>query len=208
MKNVKLYQEFVNEQASISDEAVYINQIVRSGQDATQNFIDDHGIDAKKLAEYVKNNRNTAKIYDVRDYISGAPGTVGGKPKLLKSFIKLFKESLTNESHFKIGDKVTFKEDGVKGEVVSLDKEEGADDEKYYTVRLENGEEVKSASIEFTEFVDEAMVQVAGKNKPSGANVLAILVVKYLDDNQLMSSNANKKKITRDIMELIMDSTF
>lgn len=67
----------------------------------------------------------------------------------------------------------------------------------------------------FEEFVnldeanlEEAMVQIAGKNKPSGANVLAILIVKYLDDNQLMSSNANKKKITRDIMELIMDSTF
>lgn len=55
---------------------------------------------------------------------------------------------------------------------------------------------------------NEAMVQVAGKSKPSGANVLAILIVKYLDDNQLMPSNANKKKITRDIMELIMDSTF
>ena len=67
----------------------------------------------------------------------------------------------------------------------------------------------------FEEFVnldeanlEEAMVQIAGKNKPSGANVLAILIVKYLDDNQLMPSNANKKKITRDIMELIMDSTF
>lgn len=67
----------------------------------------------------------------------------------------------------------------------------------------------------FKEFVnldeanlEEAMVQIAGKNKPSGANVLAILIVKYLDDNQLMPSNANKKKITRDIMELIMDSTF
>jgi hypothetical protein len=56
--------------------------------------------------------------------------------------------------------------------------------------------------------VDEAMVQVAGKNKPSGAQVLAILIVKYLDDNQIMPSNANKKKITEEIKQLIMDSTF
>jgi hypothetical protein len=207
MKNVSTFDAFLNEQNSISSEAAYIHQIVGSGQRATQDFIDEHGLDGKKLADYVKNNRNTAKIYDVRDYISGAKGTVGGELKLRKSFIKLFKESLTNESHFKVGDKVTYK-DGSKGEVISLDKEEGADDEKYYAVRLENGEEVKSASIEFTEDIDEAMVQVAGKNKPSGAQVLAILIVKYLDDNLIMPSNANKKKITEEIKQLIMDSTY
>jgi hypothetical protein len=107
MKNVSTFDAFLNEQSSISPEAAYIHQIVGSGQNATQDFIDEHGLNGKKLADYVKNNRNTAKIYDVRDYISGAKGTVGGEPKLRKSFIKLFKESLTNESHFKVGDKLT-----------------------------------------------------------------------------------------------------
>lgn len=113
MKNAKTFRKFLNEQASISMEAVYINQIVGSGQDATQNFIDDHAIDAKKLADYVKNNRNTTKIYDVRDYISGAKGTVGGEPRLRKSFIKLFKESVTNDTYSKIDDKVNYTEDVV-----------------------------------------------------------------------------------------------
>ena len=58
------------------------------------------------------------------------------------------------------------------------------------------------------ENVDEAMVQVAGKNKPSGAQVLAMLIVKYLDDNLIMPSNANKKAITEEIKQLIMDSTY
>jgi hypothetical protein len=61
---------------------------------------------------------------------------------------------------------------------------------------------------ETQENIDEAMVQIAGKNKPSGAQVLAILIVKYLDENLLMPSNANKKKITEEIKQLIMDSTF
>jgi hypothetical protein len=58
------------------------------------------------------------------------------------------------------------------------------------------------------ENVEEAMVQVAGKNKPSGAQVLAMLIVKYLDDNLIMPSNANKKAITEEIKQLIMDSTY
>jgi|694.fasta_scaffold140116_5 hypothetical protein len=58
------------------------------------------------------------------------------------------------------------------------------------------------------ENIDEAMVQVAGKNKPSGAQVLAMLIVKYLDDNLIMPSNANKKAITEEIKQLIMDSTY
>jgi hypothetical protein len=56
--------------------------------------------------------------------------------------------------------------------------------------------------------LDEASVQIAGKGKPAGAKVLATLIVKYLDDNSLMSSSANKKKITEELADLIMDSTF
>ena len=67
----------------------------------------------------------------------------------------------------------------------------------------------------FEEFVsesqnelDEAMVKVAGKSKPSGAQVLATVIMKYLEDNLLIPANANKKKITDEIKNLIMDSTF
>jgi hypothetical protein len=60
----------------------------------------------------------------------------------------------------------------------------------------------------FDSFIGEAMVQVAGKNKPSGAKVLASVIMKYLDDSLLMPSNANKKDIEAEIAQLIMDSTF
>jgi hypothetical protein len=55
---------------------------------------------------------------------------------------------------------------------------------------------------------NEAMVQVAGKSKPSGAQVLATVIVDYLNDNLILPSNANKKKITEEIKQLIIDSTF
>jgi hypothetical protein len=55
---------------------------------------------------------------------------------------------------------------------------------------------------------NEAMVQVTGKSKPSGAQVLASVIVDYLNSNLILPSNANKKKITEEIKQLIIDSTF
>ena len=55
---------------------------------------------------------------------------------------------------------------------------------------------------------NEAMVQVSGKSKPAGAKVLAMEIMKYLDDNLLMPGTANKKAIEAEIAQLIMDSTF
>lgn len=49
------------------------------------------------------------------------------------------------ESHFKIGDKIEFKTSGMKGEVVKLDKEDGAAGEKYYTIKGEDGKMRKMA---------------------------------------------------------------
>ena len=67
----------------------------------------------------------------------------------------------------------------------------------------------------FEEFVsesqnelDEAMVQVAGKGKPSGAQVLATVIVKQLEDSNAIASGVNLKKLTDEIKNLIMDSTF
>jgi hypothetical protein len=50
-----------------------------------------------------------------------------------------------SESHFKVGDKVICKDSGMKGEVVKLDKPDGAEDEKYYTVEREDGKKMKYA---------------------------------------------------------------
>jgi hypothetical protein len=64
-------------------------------------------------------------------------------PKLKDMMSNLFYESV-NESHFKVGDKVEMSHGGV-GVVKSLDKEDGADDEKYYNIELPNGDVMKHA---------------------------------------------------------------
>lgn len=79
--------EFLGE--AISVEAAYIHVVTGAGQDSIQAFIDDHGLDSKKFSEYVRLNQG--EKYDIRDYISGAKGTVGGVPSLRQSFIKKFK---------------------------------------------------------------------------------------------------------------------
>jgi len=61
---------------------------------------------------------------------------------------------------------------------------------------------------ESNEEVNEAMVQVAGKSKPSGAQVLATVIVKQLEDSKAIASGVNLKKLTDEIKNLIMDSTF
>jgi hypothetical protein len=48
-----------------------------------------------------------------------------------------------SESHFKVGDEVICKNSGMEGEVVKLDKPDGKEDEKYYTVKREDGKKVK-----------------------------------------------------------------
>ncbi|MSP11138.1 MAG: hypothetical protein EXR14_06045 [Pelagibacteraceae bacterium] len=90
-----LTQDNVNER--ISRDAAYIHGILQSGQDATQNFIDDNGLDGEKLSEYVRVNRNNIDGYNVKHYISGERGTVGSVPKLRQAFIKKFKKGKSNE---------------------------------------------------------------------------------------------------------------
>jgi len=55
--------------------------------------------------------------------------------------------------------------------------------------------------------MDEAMVQVAGKDKPSGAKVLATVIVDHLIDKKIVT-RAYKKKLESEIQELIINSTF
>ena len=55
--------------------------------------------------------------------------------------------------------------------------------------------------------MDEAMVQVAGKDKPSGAKVLATVIVDHLIDKKIVT-RAFEKKLTAEIQDLIIKSTF
>jgi len=80
----------------VSIEAAQLHAMTSCGQDAAQNFIDDNGLDAKKLVNYVQQGMRTNPTlkYDVRDYISGRKGTVGGEKNLRDKFIKQFKVGL------------------------------------------------------------------------------------------------------------------
>ena len=75
------YESKINE--AVSQEAHYVHQITGCGQDAAQNFIDDNNIDAKKLADYVKQYNNSKEKYDVRDLIKDPTSN----KKLLGQFV-------------------------------------------------------------------------------------------------------------------------
>jgi hypothetical protein len=98
------------------------------------------------------------------------------KEKQVKSLKELgIKESLVTESHFKLGDKVKCKDSGKTGEVIKLDKEDGADDEKYYTVKVDGGGEMKYApdELELMESkVNEAEIKSDDEFKDYATTVL------------------------------------
>lgn len=102
MKHIKLLEDFLQE-GNVSMDAVYIHQITGSGQNAAQDFIDDNGLDGKKLADYVKRHRDSKEKYDVRDMIAGTG--IGSDKKLKANFLKLFKESVdemaSSDVHYK-----------------------------------------------------------------------------------------------------------
>ena len=56
--------------------------------------------------------------------------------------------------------------------------------------------------------ISEAMTQVAGKDKPAGAQILAMVIVQLLEDKKAIANNINLKSLTDEIKNLIMDSTF
>jgi hypothetical protein len=58
--------------------------------------------------------------------------------------------------------------------------------------------------------VNEASVQVAGKPKPSGAQVLATVIIEHLMKNEYLKPGADKvkKELISDVQQVIMDSTF
>jgi hypothetical protein len=65
---------------------------------------------------------------------------------LMEAYASVY-ENLS-ESHFKVGDEVICKASGTEGEVIKLDKPHGKDDEKYYTVKHEDGKTMKYSANE------------------------------------------------------------
>jgi hypothetical protein len=84
-----------------SPEAARLHAMTGCGQDAAQDFIDENGLDGRKLADYVQQNMRTNSTlkYDVRDYISGGKGTVGGEKNLRDKFINQFKMQIKEQSN-------------------------------------------------------------------------------------------------------------
>lgn len=71
--------------------------------------------------------------------------------------------SMLGESHFKVGDKVKCKASGMKGTVTKLDKEDGGEDEKYYTVKQDSGKVMKYAPNELSKLNESKMDPVNPK---------------------------------------------
>jgi len=74
--------------------------------------------------------------------------------------------TVVKESHFKVGDKVKMSHGGV-GIVKSLDKEHGADDEKYYGIELPNGDVMKHSPNELVSINENRWLEL--KNEESTA---------------------------------------
>jgi len=115
-------------------------------------------------------------------------------------------ESLVNEDYSKL----SLRERQLSGELSqvifsykNLKKEEKLNALNSLISRVESGDLSESK-------IDEAMVQVAGKNKPSGAQVLAMVIVDHLMERDFLKPGADriKKELVRDLQKLIMDSTF
>jgi hypothetical protein len=79
---------------------------------------------------------------------------------------------------------------------------------------------IKEAKKHFNEKIDEAyekysatneaMVQIAGDKKPSGAQVLATVLIDYMIEKNYLKPGADrvKKALVDDIKQFIMDNTF
>lgn len=60
----------------------------------------------------------------------------------------------------------------------------------------------------YKENVDEAMVQVAGDKKPSGAKILAMVIVDKLESSGMLKPGANVNAIKDAVQTIIMENTF
>jgi hypothetical protein len=102
--------------------------------------------------------------------------------------------------------------DNVKELTKALNSTSDQGTELYYkmAIKLAKKEVGVEESEEAIKALEEAMVQVAGKNKPSGAQVLAMVIVDHLIERDFFKPGIEKmkKQVIVDIQKVIMDSTF
>lgn len=87
-----------------------------------------------------KKHKDGSDFFDIQIFKNKPELEAFKKDLVSKGFVS---ESV-NESHFKVGDKVKMSHGGI-GVVKSLDKADGADDEKYYNIQLPTGDVMKHA---------------------------------------------------------------
>lgn len=85
MKWIQTFEGFLNE--AITMDAVFIHQITGSGQVAAQDFIDDNGLNGKKIADYLKSDQG--EKYNIRDLIAGTG--IGAHRAYRQRMLKMFK---------------------------------------------------------------------------------------------------------------------
>ena len=230
MKYIKLFEDFTKsiEESKVTEAARVPSNILdfakRKGSYATS-LVKKAATWAEKAGKYISGGTAIGKDYmtiilDMKHqgseiYINLNNETIelfGEEVTDAKSFKKVLdanmSESKVTESHFKVGDKVKMAHGGT-GVIVSLDKEDGAEDEKYYTVKTDDGEEMKHAPNEL-EKINEAKIQKfieslsaskEAKNILHNLDVFAQLnpdyspveAIAYIEEGLKTSGNAIKK---------------
>jgi hypothetical protein len=149
----KDYHHFVHVTSpkSVNEEIEEIDEATPTAQQVKQ------GIGIARDKRYAKGNVTGA--VKAMDKVNKG---IAQHPVVNKELRKQNEETELEESHFKVGDKVKCKTSGMKGEVVKLDKEDGDEDDKYYTVKREDGKMKKMAPEDMTKInecaeIDEAM---------------------------------------------------
>lgn len=120
--------------------------------------------------------------------------------KNLQSLNEFINESL-NESHFKVGDNVTCIKSGMTGKVISLDKPDGEEDEKYYEVERTDGKVMKYApnELRLTEgTVNEEYIEVM--NLPELSNALGKIAELWKEwKNDLLTNPSDIKPAQKEL---------
>jgi hypothetical protein len=123
-----------------------------------------------------------------------------GDKKFVESIWKKFNLKVKpNGANGAVGHDIT----GKKKDIIAYLQSE------YYEMDDEDIKDIYPELMEGDE-LDEAMVQVAGKGKPAGANVLAKVILDFLENGKHLTPAAERQMIglQEDIAKLIMDSTF
>jgi hypothetical protein len=190
----------VNE--GVSRDAAYIHGILQSGQDATQNFIDDNGLDGEKLSDYVKANRNNIDGYNVKHYISGERGTVGSVPKLRQAFIKKFKKGKSvNESSMSNIDIIAQEANDFKDFVKEFYKEYKDFPKDKDTIKWLKGVYDNRSTTE--SIVNESSVEIGDIVFFPSANSAATVVDRFGRSVTLKLANGKKVKTVVDKIKLL-----